>query len=141
MHWLFSILLIIVGVLAAYPGIVRARPDAKDLLDKLVPYQGWFGIVALVWGAIDLLRILLHLGMMTMMPAMWLILILAGNVVAVLLGLILGYGLIAQYVLSGNPDARRRGEEWRAKLLTRQVALGWAGIVLGILGLLLPALM
>ncbi len=141
MHWLFSILLIVVGVLAAYPGIVRARPDAKDLLDKLVPYQGWFGVVALVWGAIDLLRILLHLGMMTMMPAMWLILIVAGNVVAVLLGLILGYGLIAQYVLGGSPDARRRGEEMRAKLLARQVALGWAGIILGVLGLLLPALM
>src|ERR1700687_2014786 len=141
MHWLFSILLIVVGVLAAYPGIVRARPDAKQLLDKVVPFQGWLGIIAMVWGAIDLLRILLHLGMMTMMPAFWLILILASNVVAVLLGLILSYGLIAQYVLSGSPDARRRGEEWRAKLLGRQVALGWAGIVLGILGLLLPALM
>ena len=141
MHWLFSILLIVVGLLAAYPGIVRARPDAKQLLDKVVPFQGWLGIIAMVWGAIDLLRILLHLGMMTMMPAFWLILILASNVVAVLLGLILGYGLIAQYVLSGSPDARRRGEEWRAKLLGRQVALGWAGIVLGILGLLLPALM
>ena len=141
MRVLFSILLIVVGLLAAYPGIVRARPDAKDLLDKLVPFQGWLGIAALIWGAINLLRILLHLGMMTMMPVMWLILLVAGDVVAVLLGLILGYGLIAQYVLTGSSDARRRTEEWRAKLLTRQVALGWAGIILGVLGLLLPALM
>jgi hypothetical protein len=141
MFWLFSILLVVVGVLAAYPSIVRTRPDAKEILDKILPYQGYIGIVALIWGALNLLRILLHLGTMTMMPAMWLILALAANVVAVLLGLILGYGLIAQYVLSNSPDARRRGEEWRSKLLPRQVALGWAGVVLGIIGLLLPALM
>ena len=59
MHWLFSILLIIVGALAAYPG--RADwPNFPPGLDKMVPYQGWFGIVALVWGAINLLQILLH---------------------------------------------------------------------------------
>jgi hypothetical protein len=61
--------------------------------------------------------------------------------VAVLLGLILGYGLIAQYVLNNSPAARQRGEEWRSKLLPRQVNLGWAGIALGLIGLLLPILM
>jgi hypothetical protein len=43
-------------------------------------------------------------------------------------------------VLSNSPDFRRRVDEWRSKLLPRQVALGWLGIVLGILLLLLPAL-
>jgi hypothetical protein len=141
MNILFSILLIVAGVLAAYPSIIRSRPDAKDLIDKVMPYQGIIGVVALLWGALNLLRILLHIGMMTMMPAMWFILALAGDGVAILLGVLLGYGLIAQYLLNNNPDARRRGEEWRAKLLARQVNLGWAGIVLGILGLLLPVLM
>ncbi len=141
MFWLFYILLIVVGLLAAYPGIVRARPDAKEILDKILPYQSWIGIAALIWGAVNLLRILFHFGTMTMMPALWLILILAANVAAVLLGLLLGYGLIAQYVLNSSPSARQRGEELRSKLINRQVALGWAGIILGILGLLLPALM
>ncbi len=141
MNWLFSILLILVGVLAAYPGIVQARPDAKEILDKILPYQGIIGIIALIWGALNLLRLLLHFGMMSMMPAVWLVLALASNIVAVLLGLLLGYGLIAQYLLTNNPAARRRGEELRAKLLSRQVALGWAGIALGIVGLLLPILM
>jgi len=141
MIWLFSILLIVVGVLAAYPGIVRARPDAKEILDKILPYQGFIGIVALIWGALNLLRLLLHFGTMSMMPAAWLILALAGNIVAVLLGLLLGYGLIAQYLLNNSPAARQRGEELRSKLLARQVTLGWAGIALGVIGLLLPVLM
>jgi hypothetical protein len=141
MIWLFSILLIVVGVLAAYPGIVRARPDAKEILDKILPYQGFIGIIALIWGALNLLRLLLHFGTMSMMPAAWLILALAGNIVAVLLGLLLGYGLIAQYLLNNSPAARQRGEELRSKLLARQVTLGWAGIALGVIGLLLPVLM
>jgi hypothetical protein len=141
MHWLFSILLIVVGALAAYTGIVRNWPNLRHGLDKIVPYQGWIGIVALVWGAINLIHLLLHLGMMSMMPAFWLILAIVANVVAVLLGLVLGYGLIAQYLLTNNPDARRKGEDMRAKVAGRQIALGWAAIALGVLGLLLPALM
>jgi len=141
MHWLFSILLIIVGALAAYSGIVRNWPNFRQGLDKIVPYQGWFGIVALVWGAVELIRLLLHLGMISMMPALWLVLYIAANVVAVLLGLVLGYGLIAQYLLTNNPDARRKGEDLRARLAGRQIALGWVAIVLGVLGLLLPILM
>ena len=141
MHWLFSILLIIVGALAAYSGIVRNWPNLRQGLDKILPYQGWFGIVALVWGAVDLIRLLLHLGMMSMMPGLWLILYIAANVVAVLLGLVLGYGLIAQYLLTNNPDARRKGEDLRSRLAARQIALGWAAIALGVLGLLLPILM
>lgn len=141
MHWLFSILLIVVGALAAYTGIVRNWPNLRQGLDRIVPYQGWIGIVALVWGAINLIHLLLHLGMMSMMPAAWLILAIVANVAAVLLGLVLGYGLIAQYLLTNNPDARRRGEDMRAKVAGRQIALGWAAIALGVLGLLLPILM
>ena len=141
MHWIFSILLIIAGGLAAYTGIVRTWPNLRQGLDKIVPYQGWIGLVALVWGAINLLQVLLHLGAWTALPAFWLILGLAANIVAVLLGLILGYGLIAQYLLTNSPDARRKGEEMRARIAPRQMALGWVAIVLGILGLLLPILM
>jgi hypothetical protein len=141
MHWLFSILLIVVGALAAYAGIVRNWPNMRQGLDKIVPYQGILGIVALVWGALQLLHILLHLGGYSMMPTFWLILALAANVIAVLLGLILGYGLIAQYLLTNSPDARRRGEDLRARIAPRQMALGWAAIVLGLLGLLLPMMM
>ena len=141
MHWLFSILLVFVGALAAYAGIVRNWPNLRQGLDKIVPYQGVLGLVALAWGTLNLLHILLHLGGYTMMPTVWLILALAANVIAVLLGLILGYGLIAQYLLTNSPEARRKGEDLRAKIAPRQIALGWAAIVLGVLGLLLPVMM
>ena len=141
LNWLFAILLIIAGALAAYSGIVRTWPNFRQGLDRIMPYKEWVAVPVLVWGLWNLLRILFHFGMMTMLPAMWLIILLGANAVGVVLGYVMSYEWIAQYLLTNVPNARRRGEEWRSKLLPRQVALGWAAIVLGGLLLLLPALM
>ena len=35
------------GLLAASNLIIARKPNAKDLIDKLTPYQGWIGIVML----------------------------------------------------------------------------------------------
>jgi hypothetical protein len=110
LNWLFAILLIFAGALAAYSGLVRTWPNFRQGLDRIMPYKEWFAIPVLIWGIWNLLRILFHLGMMTMLPAMWLIIILVGNAVAVLLGFILGFELIAQYLLTNAPNARRHGE-------------------------------
>jgi len=32
--------------------------NARDLIDKLVPYQGAIGVVLLLWGLLDLVRLL-----------------------------------------------------------------------------------
>ena len=68
--------------------------------------------------------------------AVWLVL-LAGSVIALLLGLLLGYSLIDQYALRNNAQFQQRGEAFRAKLLVRQGSLGWLAIVLGIVGFLM----
>ena len=137
MHGLvFSILLIIVGALAAYPAVVQTWPRPPGSSTSWCPIKGWLGIVALVWGLIWGLRLLAVAGLMMLLRrssgwSAW-----RAEVVAVLLGLILGYGLIAQYLLS-NKRSSAAGREWRAKLLARQVALGWAAIVLGAVNFLL----
>jgi hypothetical protein len=131
MGLLFSILLIILGALAVYPAVVQTWPATREWLDKLVPYQGIFGIVMLVWGVVWALRLLADTGiMMRFAPIIWLV-SLAGAVVAILLGLLLGYALIEQYALRNNVQFQQRGAVYRAKLLTRQASLGWAAIVLG----------
>jgi hypothetical protein len=132
LYWLFLIFLMIAGALAAYPGIVSARPDARQVLDKILPYQGILGIIVLIWGVANLLYLLFHFFLLTL-PVL---LAVASDVVGILLGIILGYGLIAQHALANNADWRRKGENFRSKLLGRQVALGWAGIILGIVGLI-----
>jgi hypothetical protein len=135
---IFSIFLIVVGGLAAYPKVVQTWPNGKELIDKLLPYQGTIGVVALAWGLIGVLMLLfshMHI-MLTYFPVGWLIWM-AAYLDAVLLGLLLGYALIAQYVLARNLDLQRRAETIRAKLTPRQIQLGIAGMVLGVLGFIL----
>jgi hypothetical protein len=134
---LFSIFLVIVGALAAYPRVIQTWPNGKQLIDRLLPYQGAIGIVALLWGLAQILRRLARMGVeLRLEPALWLVMF-AGGVVAVLLGILLGYGLIAQHVLGRSPDMQRRGDEIRARLIPRQAQFGIAGMALGVLGFLL----
>ena len=137
MGWLLSIFLVIVGALGAYPQIVQARPDAKRFLDMLLPYQAIIGIAAVVLGLLAALHLLGNMGVMAQFaPIIWIV-SLAGSILAILLGLLLGYGLIAQHVLGGNTDFQRRGEALRARLVRRQGALGIAAIAVGLVAFLM----
>ena len=135
--FVFAIFLIILGALAVYPAVVQAWPSTRWLLDKLLPYQGIVGIIGLVWGLIWGLHLLAVAGlMMRFAPIIWL-LSLAGAVVAILLGLLLGYSLIDQHVLTKNAQFQQRGETIKVKLLARQASLGWTAMVLGAVNFLM----
>jgi hypothetical protein len=135
--FLFAIFLIILGALAVYPAVVQAWPSSRWLLDKLLPYQGIVGLIGLVWGVIWTLHLLAVAGlMMRFAPIIWL-LSLAGAVVAILLGLLLGYSLIDQHVLGRNAQFQQRGETIKVKLLARQASLGWTAMVLGAVNFLM----
>jgi hypothetical protein len=129
---LLGILLIAAGILAAASLIVAKQPNAQEMISKLVPFQGIIGIILLLFGLYFLFAwVFPGLGILSYFPLTgiaWL----ASTLVAIALGILLGYGLISQYALSKNADAARSGEAVRAKLTTYQVPLGIAGIALGI---------
>jgi hypothetical protein len=147
---LSSLLLIACGVLAAAPFIVKKKPEAKQIIDKMVPYQGTGGVVLCVWGLFSIIRLLLNVG--TLMRAsrllaslnasgmgnLWFywVTLLVIAVVSVALGFLLGFALISKYVLSKNEEAAKKGEQLREKLAKIQIPLGMAGIVLGLWGLI-----
>ena len=140
MYWIAAIALIVCGAMAAASLIVAKKPDAQKLLDKLLPYQGWIGLVVCAWGLWTIIYCLIHLGdVMTAvrygMGARYLVYWiswLASGVLQAGLGFLLGFSLISQFVLSKNPEAAKKGEALRAKLTKYQVPLGVAGIVLGL---------
>jgi hypothetical protein len=129
---LIPILLILGGLLAASSLIVQKQPNAREMIAKLVPFQGIIGIILLVWGLIALLFwVLPVLGYAWISFSSKLVLLLS-VLVTIGLGFLLGYGLIAQYVLSKNADAARGGQAAHAALMRYQVPLGIIGIVLGL---------
>ncbi len=114
------------GLLAASSFIIARKPNAKELLDKITPYQGWIGVVLFVWGIRGLLASLSPFNLF------WVL----SSTADLLVGFLLGFGLITKYALSKNETALAKGQAIRAKLVGIQVPLGFAAIVLGVLFIL-----
>lgn len=135
---LSAILLIVLGLLAIPSLILSKKPDAKELFDKVAPFQGWFGVIWAIWGLWSIISCFLNLGLLgagTYGIIIWVIALLV-SVVTTALGFILGYGLIQKYALSKNEKAAAAGEQVLAKLLPLQGTMGIIAIVLGILALI-----
>lgn len=122
---LTAIISILGGLIAASSYIVSKKADAKELIDKLVPYQGWIGIVLLFWSiknALALFRYFSFNGIII-------------TVVQFIVGFLLAYSLLSQYLFSKSDEAKEKGQELRAKLVQYQVPAGIGLIILGILRL------
>jgi len=120
------------GLLAASNLIIAKKPNAKDLIDKLTPYQGWIGVVMLfwgIWGTFDCLR---FMSLASARPLLW-IFWLAASLADLTVGFLLGFGLVTKYVLGKNPAAEKRGQLLRAKLAPYQGTAGLIAIVMGVL--------
>jgi hypothetical protein len=126
-----GLFLIALGVLAAASSIVAKRRDAQVYIDKLVPYQGWLGFVACLWGIWIIINAILWLNLLSYAPILWLTIAATGVVLGVL-GLLLGYSLLTKFIFSHNAEAAQRGEQLRLSMVPYQVMLGYVAIGLGI---------
>ncbi len=126
-----GVVLIALGALAAASSIVAKRPDAQVYIDKLVPYQGWLGFIACLWGVWIIISAILNLNWFSYVPVWWLTYAATGALIAAL-GLLLGYALLTKFILSRSAEAVRRGEQLRLSIVPYQVTLGYIAIVLGI---------
>jgi hypothetical protein len=125
----FGIWLVVLGVLGAASLIVARRPDAKDAIAKLAPYQGWIGAISALWGVWGLISSVLSIGMLATNMISW-ISILACSIVLASLGLLLGVGVMKTFIK--DPTAQAKMDETITKLSPYQGTLGLVGIGLGI---------
>ena len=132
---IYGITLILLSILAVPSLILSKRPDAKEVLAKIAPYQGWIGLVFCFWGIWGIISCVLNMGWLSF-PGMgikiWWITWLAASAVEAILGFILGYGTIASLVFSKNEAAKQKGEQLLAKLAPIQGKLGVFGIIVGV---------
>jgi hypothetical protein len=128
------------GILAASALIIARKPNAKDLIDKLTPYQGWIGVVMFFWGVWAVFDCVTHVGFLKIAPVFWTFW-LASGVADLLVGFLLGFGLITKWTLDKNPVARERGAQIRAKLAPYQGLCGLFAIAMGALYIVWPYVM
>lgn len=120
------------GVLASSGFIISKKPNAKELIDKLTPYQGWIGAVMFGWGVWETISVVLNLGLLGQAPlrfVFWILVALSD----LLVGFLLGYGLITKYAFGKNEQAQQKGAAVRQKLVKIQAPLGLLAIVMGVL--------
>ncbi|MCS6760515.1 MAG: hypothetical protein MO852_17475, partial [Candidatus Devosia euplotis] len=90
------------GLLGASNLVIAKKPDAKELIAKLAPYQGWIGAVSALWGVWAIISSVLNLGLLGVAPLWWATLLGTG-VVQFVLGTLLGIGVLKTFVT--QPDA------------------------------------
>ena len=136
MNIINGIVLIVLGALCIPTLIAKKSPNAKALLDKIVPFQGIFGIVIFIFGLWSLISCILALGWIGLIFPRGLILwltLLIHTALSIGGGAILGWGLIQKHLLAKAPDnVKAKAEESFAKLLAIQPKIGIAAIIFGL---------
>jgi len=136
MGWIFIILLFVCGALAAKDYIIAKKPNTKELIDKIGPYQDWIGVVAFIAGVGATINLLWWIGVgLDYFPLMWVTRLVGGLLLAAL-GFLLGFALISKYVLSQSEKSAQKGLEYKDKLAKFQVKLGIAGMIVAVLAVI-----
>jgi hypothetical protein len=129
----FELLLIVGGVVAASSLIVAKKPDAKAILDKLVPFQALIGLILLGFGIIYFVIS----GPISMIKSIKVEPLLgASNVGGVLVAILLGFVFALPQIIRAAPNAEQRAHEMAQKILPFQLLLGLAAAACGVIGLL-----
>jgi hypothetical protein len=123
-----GIWLALLGILAVPSLILSRRPDAKEMLAKLSPYQGWMGVVSAFWGVWGVISAVLNIGWLTSYPIFW-ITLLANSVLLAALGFILGIGVMKTFLKDVNAQAKM--DETLAKIAPHQGRLGIGAVAMG----------
>lgn len=132
-----ALALILLGVLAVPGLIIAKRPDAKKIIDKIAPYQGWIGAIIAVWGVVRLIGWLSMFGWLGLGVGgilRWVVYT-AFVFLSIALGFMLGIGVIKSFVK--NPQAQAKMDETLSKLAPKQGLLGLLAIGVGFVVLLM----
>lgn len=124
-----GIWLALLGVLAIPNLIIAKKPEAKDLIAKIAPYQGWIGAVSALWGVWIIISAVLNIGWLSSAPIWWAT-YLADGVVQAGLGLLLGVGTLKTFIKA--PEAQAKLDELTGKLAPKQGVLGLAALGLAV---------
>ena len=132
---LLGLLLIVAGILAVSSLIISKQPRAKDLIDKVVPFQGMIGVALLVLGVIFVIGWIGKTDRMSIIDQRWSlfsITIYISTAAALLLGFLLGMPLIAKWI-PGDSPAEVKALEMQKKVAALSTVIGIAGLVAGVM--------
>jgi hypothetical protein len=134
--WIRIALILLGGVIAASGLIISKAANAKDLIAKITPFQGFIGVALLGWGVFDLITNLdLVKFAFKLNPLLLCLALLGWFFGSIILGFILGMPQIAAWI-PGESGAEQKGVALAKKLVPYQTIFGLIGLGTGVLLLL-----
>jgi hypothetical protein len=132
----FDLILILAGVLALSGIIVAKNPNARQIIDRLVPFQAFVGLGALILGLV----LMLKSGPINMFrditsDAIRAGAALAGVISGILLGFLFAMPQIAKWI-PGDSPAEQKAAEIAGKIAPVQALFGIIAVAAGVIGLL-----
>lgn len=128
---IYGITLILLSIIAVPSLIISKKPNAKELLGKVAPYQGYIGLIFCIFGIWGLITSFINIGWLTTAPIWW-VTLLIGSFVEAALGFMLGFGMIDKLILAKNPMAIEKASSLREKMAPQLGRLGVLGLVIGV---------
>ena len=143
MNYLGPLAVIVASLVALSSFIIAKKPEAKQLFEKIQPYQGFLGVALLVIGIYDLYHNVLsdfvmdksRWGIMMEFDKLAGIALLGYIIAEILLGFMLGFGLIATWI-PGESGAEKKAVAIQKKLLTFSLPIGIVGLVCAVFWLI-----
>jgi hypothetical protein len=132
---LIGLLLIVAGILAVSGLIISKQPRAKELVDKIVPFQGIIGVVLLALGVIFLIGWIGKMDRISKVGDDWTMYPIAlyiGTAAAIVLGFLFGMPLIAKWI-PGDSPAEVKALEMQQKIAGFSTVIGIVGLIFGLL--------
>ena len=126
MNWAWPLILIAGGILGCAGLIVAKKPDAKELIGKLQPFQAGIGVALLIFGVWNLLDAVRLISIISMLPVT-VIVAWAAVGSALILGIMFGMPMVAKLSAAGAA----KGEEMGKKLAPYQTLVGLVAIGAG----------
>lgn len=121
-----ALVVIVGGILALSALIIANKPNAKQLIDKLTPFQALIGVGMVALSVINLLRLMGVLTDMFKLNFMWALGIWSMFGAGVALGAMFGMPQVVKWIPGAN--AEQKAMELTQKIAPFQVLLGLIGI-------------
>jgi hypothetical protein len=132
--WPRIILILAGGLIAASGLVVSKMANAKDLIAKITPFQGFIGVGLLAYGVYDVITA--HsLATMPGISMLFKLTIIGWFAGSILLGILLGMPQIMTWT-GGKGAAAEKGQEFAKKIAPYQTLIGVVGLAVGALLLL-----
>jgi hypothetical protein len=144
MGFVYGLCLLVLGCLAVPQLVVSKVAEAKKILDKLTPFQGWFGLGFGFLGLYEVVWMLSSLGLLKNgVKGIFHFAIIAVAVVCqIVLGFILSIGILRTFIK--DAEAQGKMEQLFDKVLPYQLMLGALAIADGmalVVTTLMPSLL